>query len=187
MSYQQINDFVIHFLTHNVGQEAVAKWLENDTQESFVNVSNSKSTKLTRGSTKKHKNNTDIPKRAKSPYIFFSCENRALIKEQNPEMDNRQIISELGRLWRDLDKNSAEAQRYYQMATEDKERFLKEKSETNEKPKKKQSGYSIYCKEKRASLKQDEKMTEADIRTEISTCWKNMTEEEKQEFKDRVA
>ena len=129
MSYKQINDFVVHFLTHNVGEEAVAKWLERDIQESFTNVSNSKSTKLTRGSTKKPKSNTNNPKRAKSPYIFFSCENRALVKEQNPEMDNKQIISEIGRLWRNLDKNGSEAQRYTQMANEDRERFLKEKSE----------------------------------------------------------
>jgi len=180
-----------------VGQEAVDKWLERDTQESFINVSKSKSTKLTRASTKKTKKNINTPKRGKSPYIFFSCENRALVKENNPEMDNKQIMSELGRLWRDLDKESVESQRYYQMASEDRERFLREISETKEEmkqededtivePKKKQSGYNIYCKEKRAVLKKDGEMSETDIRAEISSCWKGMSEENKNEFKSRV-
>lgn len=195
MSYQLINDFIINFLTRNVSQEVISKWLDDDIQENFNRLIKSKTAKFTCSSNKKEKN-FNLPKRGKSPYIFFSCENQSIVKENNPHMDNKQIMSELGRLWRELDKESVEVKRYNKMSSEDHERFKKEKSEIinkelEEKPKKeknakKQSGYNLFCKEKRIELKKEGNMTDKEIREKINITWKNMTDEEKQEFKNKV-
>ena len=201
MSSQLINDFVIHFLTHNVGDEAVSKWLESENQKEFLNVTEaclkSKKTKLTRASLKKEKKDPNLPKRGKSSYIFFCCENRSLVKENNPDMKNKEIISELGKMWRELDKDSSEAQRYTQLSNEDRERFLKESGEMKlsegeedkeeVKLKRKQTGYNLFCKETRLNLKQSNDLSETEIKSEISNRWKNLSVNDKLEFKERAA
>ena len=80
-------------------------------------------------------------KKNKSAYIFFCDEERARIKEENPEMPAKEVMKELGRRWKALD--SDEVDKFKQMAEEDKERYQEEKKNSGdegeeevEKPKK---------------------------------------------------
>lgn len=154
---------------------------------------------------KKKKNKKDGPKKAKSAYIFFCKEKRAEVKEKNDELNPKEITSELGRLW-NLIKGTNKAQKYIDMAEEDKERYKNESNneETKEEPKekkkpkkqlpkkkedkeekkpKKMTAYNLFCKEKFDDVQQDfPTLKKKDIRAKLSEMWKDIKENDKDTF-----
>jgi hypothetical protein len=81
---------------------------------------------------KKQKKPKDAPKNAKSGYMFYCAEIRAVVKEENPDMKPQEIMSEMGRRWKEV-KDTEEAKKYLKMAEEDKERYATEKKAYDEK------------------------------------------------------
>ena len=83
------------------------------------------------GKTKRKKSNRKPgPKRARSAYIFFCTEMRSKVKEDNDDMDAKEVTAELGRLWREEYKeDKALSKKFNKMAKKDKERFEQEKAE----------------------------------------------------------
>jgi hypothetical protein len=84
------------------------------------------------GSKKKTKKKTRKPgpKRARSSYIFFCVEMRSQVKEDNDDMDAKDITAELGRMWREEYKDDDNLnKKFTKMAKKDKKRFEKEKAE----------------------------------------------------------
>jgi hypothetical protein len=78
---------------------------------------------------KKRVTSTSNVKKNKSSYMFFCAEERSNIISQNPEMNNKQIITELGARWKILkETNPSELEKFENLAKEDKERYAKEKS-----------------------------------------------------------
>ena len=70
-------------------------------------------------------------KKNKSSYMFFCSDEREKVKEDHPEFNNKEIIVELGARWKLLKEENQERLKHYEtLALEDKERFLKEKSNT---------------------------------------------------------
>jgi len=67
----------------------------------------------------------NAPKQASNSYIFFTSENRNLIKASMPEGTNqRDLLTEVGRQWRELTEDKKA--KYVEMANKDKERYAKE-------------------------------------------------------------
>lgn len=75
---------------------------------------------------KRKKKNTDGPKRPRSGYILFCNDKRGKLKETT-ELSSKEIISELGRMWREIKEN--EKKHYIKLASKDKDRYLEEKEE----------------------------------------------------------
>ena len=135
----------------------------------------------------------DAPKRGKSSYIFFCVENREKIKNSYPDMSAKDIIKELGRLWRDTSKDKKE--KYIKMSNNDKERYSGEISEyvpsenflSQDKKKKVKSGpkrgltsYIFFCKEHRVLLKDSQpNLSTKEITSELGKLWKSFTDEKK--------
>jgi hypothetical protein len=70
------------------------------------------------------------PKRARSSYIFFCTDMRSKVKEDNEDMDAKEVTSELGRLWREEYKENADLnKKYIKQSKKDKKRFENEKAE----------------------------------------------------------
>ena len=64
--------------------------------------------------------------------MFFCKEERENVKLNNPEIDNKEILKELGLRWKDLKENDKEKLKHFEnLAKDDKERFLKEKEDGN--------------------------------------------------------
>lgn len=77
---------------------------------------------------KKRVTSTSNVKKNKSSYMFFCAEERSNIISQNPEMNNKQIITELGARWKLLkESNPSELEKFENLAKEDKERYAREK------------------------------------------------------------
>jgi len=68
-----------------------------------------------------------MPKKGSSGYIFFCKDRRASVKEDNPDMDSREITKELGRLWR-VELTEEEKEPFIKQAEKDKLRYTDEKS-----------------------------------------------------------
>ena len=80
---------------------------------------------------RKSSTKTDSPaiKKNKSSYMFFCADNRQAVKDECPDLNNKQIITELGARWKKL-KEGGESEKlkgYEALAAQDKERYLKEK------------------------------------------------------------
>jgi len=66
------------------------------------------------------------PKRALSAYIFFCSAKRSEVKEENKDMDSKQITSELGRMWREEYKeDDTKNKPFIKLAQKDKKRHEK--------------------------------------------------------------
>jgi len=123
-TFSQVNQFFIDFLAKmNVDSDIIQAW-ETEHQENlnelFNKLENEKNEKP-----KKNKKPRDAPKNAKSAYIFFSTENRPLLKEQNPELTSKEITVKLGELWKGI-KDTPEAEKYNQLSLADKNRYEEE-------------------------------------------------------------
>ena len=70
-----------------------------------------------------------VIKKNKSSYMFFCAENRQVVKDECPELNNKQIITELGARWKKLKESgdSEKLKHYETLAAQDKERYAKEK------------------------------------------------------------
>jgi len=81
-------------------------------------------------SEKKIKPVKEGPKKNKSSYMFFCEEERKKIKEDRPELGNKDIVVELGVRWKELKEDESrkdELDEYTKLAEKDKERYLTEK------------------------------------------------------------
>ncbi len=132
--------------------------------------------------TKKGKKPKDAPKSARSAYIFFSQDMRPVVKEENPEMKSTEIMTELGKRWKEF-KDSDDAKKYIDMAQEDKERYNEEmkaykeknggeeseESEENEedKPKKATKETKKEAKPKETKPKETKKEKKVKVKTNL--------------------
>lgn len=81
--------------------------------------------------TKKKKTKQTGPKRACSSYIFFCKEMRDTIKKEQPDIESKDIMSELGTRW-NLAKTAGKIDKWVAMAAEDKQRYKDEVSSGSE-------------------------------------------------------
>mmetsp|Transcript_67850 Transcript_67850/g.75954 ORF Transcript_67850/g.75954 Transcript_67850/m.75954 type:complete len:416 (+) Transcript_67850:84-1331(+) len=84
---------------------------------------------ITTTKTKKKKKDPNAPKGPTSSYLFFCNGNRAAIKLQMPEATYKELLTEVGRQWKDLTEKNKE--KYTNMASLDKARYVKEMEKYN--------------------------------------------------------
>jgi len=81
--------------------------------------------------TAKTKDNNII--KNKSAYMFFCAEERKVIKIEKSELNNKEILVELGARWKILkSENNSKLQEYEKLALDDKERYIGEKEKISE-------------------------------------------------------
>eukprot|EP01147_Barroeca_monosierra_P002940 gene2941-8177_t len=81
---------------------------------------------LENGKKKKgRKKDPNAPKGAKSAYIIFSTGMRNTLKKENPQMTQSELLSECGKLWKEL--SADEKREYEEAAAIDKTRYENEK------------------------------------------------------------
>ena len=134
----------------------------------------------------KAKKDPSKPKRARNAYIYFGMKIRAKVKDDNPDMNSKEITKELGRLWKECDDKSE----YVEQAEQDKVRFEEEmKTHTTEgeettktdsktskdpsKPKGVRTAYNFFCKAMRPQVKEGNPgMNSKEITKELGRLWK---------------
>lgn len=85
--------------------------------------------------------------RPKTAYILFTMDKRKEVAEKNPDMKQKDILKELGRLWKEV--SAEEKEKYNKLAEEDKKRCeeLKKNSPAEEKKSKSKKAKKDEAKE----------------------------------------
>jgi hypothetical protein len=164
---------------------------------------------------RRKKKDKNAPKRGKSAYIFFCADKRAEVKEYMGEgAKAADVTARLGEMWNELknDENrSEELNNYIKQAALDKERYDQEisdyipdsddedknpvpKAKTGKKSSAKKSsgkkgpnGYTYFCRENRKKVKDSNPEWKAvEVTKQLSLMWKNLSEEEQQEWKENA-
>ena len=158
------------------------------------------------------KSDPNSPKGKKSAYIFFCSDNRDAAKtEIGKDSKATDVTKLLATWWNELkadEDRSDELEKYNKMAADDKVRYEQETSgigapqsdEEMPEPKKgkkskdktqsgkKTNGYTHFCSSNRASVKEDNpEMSATEITKELARQWKELDEEEQNEWKEVVA
>ena len=77
-------------------------------------------------------NQNDIPKKNKTAYVFFCQAIKPVIKEKRSQLSKSEIVKLAIRLWKKIKMNKIKLQKYIDMATEDKARYIEEMKIYNE-------------------------------------------------------
>lgn len=122
------------------------------------------------------------PKGPRSGYIIFSCEQRQMIKAQYPEFSNKEVVSHMGKLWRDLPVS--EKSKFNAMASVEKSEYIAKNGPPVRK-KRIRSAYSYFGLEVRPLLKKAHPSIElVELNAEQRKLWKETSEHERARFKD---
>jgi hypothetical protein len=142
----------------------------------------------------------NTPKRCKSAYLFFCNSVRNDIKQNNPELSNKDITKEMGRLWKNVKTDKKEYKKYEELANKDRERYNREKKEYMKGDKErvveervveervveevKLSAYHLYCRDYRESFKKNNpEMNPKQITRELASSWKGLDKKTKKKYK----
>jgi hypothetical protein len=192
-----INKFVDTFFTENNLETAKTMWSSDATQKALKTVLN----KAEKGTKEKDPN---APKRGKSAYLYFCNMNRdAARKALGPDAKATEVTSQLGAMWNALKtdkKRSSELSKYEKMATEDKERYEKDRAEyvppehlgvkkAKTGPKRGKSAYLYFCEAKRNEVRKtlgaDAKA--ADVTRKLGEMWNKLKGQNKTGEYDKLA
>lgn len=136
---------------------------------------------------------------------------RAEAKKENPDLAPKELMSKLAEMWRSLSDDDKAP--YEEKAADAKDAYVKAgggakkdgegkakkaaskgkgkkaaSGEEGEKPKRGPNAYMIFSNEKRAGVKaENPEMKVTEIAKVIGEMWKELSEEEKQEYKDKAA
>jgi hypothetical protein len=150
---------------------------------------------------KKDKKPKNAPKNPKSAYIFYCQEKRAELKVEKPDLPAKDVLRELGALWKGVDEE--EKEKYKKMAEDDKGRYKndmenydpnepeaeKPKKERKKKvkgaPKNPRSAYIFFGAKNRDEVKtQNPDLASKDITKKLAEMWKAIKDtEEAKEYK----
>jgi len=110
-------------------KEAMSEYVRPSDEE-LEKLTKKKKTRSTSGEKKgeKKKRDPEAPKRPTTAYLYFCKEMREKVKEDNEDMDSKEITRELGRMWRE--DYSDDRERWVELAEKDKKRYEEEMTES---------------------------------------------------------
>lgn len=118
MFIENISQFVLDFLESNKNPNATEAWKSKKTQQSLLKTIKKQNIKV---------KDSNKPRRGKSAFLYYCENNRSLLKDSNPEMSVKEIVSTLGANWQKLKKeNLDEVERFERMSIKDRDRYKSE-------------------------------------------------------------
>ena len=75
---------------------------------------------------RREKKDSNAPKRALSPFLYYTLDRRPELKKEKPELSHKELLAEMGVEWNKLKEE--EKKKYIQKADEDKKRYEREKA-----------------------------------------------------------
>lgn len=132
---------------------------------------------------KKNKKTRDPnrPKRAMTPFLYYACEQRAILKQQGRKM----ALTEQSRYIADLWKNITDKTKYMEQSAKDKARYQDEMAsyEPPYKIKRPRSSYAFFMRDRRAEIaKRFPSKTPRELMGNIATVWKEYDDEVKAKY-----
>lgn len=139
---------------------------------------------------RRKKNANKKSSRTPSSYVLFSMEERKSIVAKNPDLSLGEVSKQCGVAWKALSAENREP--WQKKADELKHKRLAEIAEEEKinPPKKKRapSSYLLFAMEHRkVVLQEDPSLVIGDVSKKCGQVWKNMTDADKQVWKDKAA
>jgi len=198
MFIENINQFVLDFLENNKTNMS-EHWSSKKNQQSLIKTLKKNNIKI---------KDPDKPKRGKSGFLFDCDTKRPIIKQENPELTVKEIVSKLGTEWQLLKtSNSDEINKYEEMSSKDRNRYKQEmknyipilnrkteyKKNSEKKPSKRRSKrndedimYENFTKMKKPRVKKSHPEFDSnDIIEYIKSKWDNLADEKKTKYKNK--
>lgn len=175
MTTEIINQYITEFVKQFPnGDEITGKWLSVGNQKKVKKIF-------------RHPKDPSKPKRGKSGFLFFCTEMRPKLLLENKTMTVKEVVRELGRLWREL-KSKGQIDKYEMMSKEDRERYSNEMIGYKEQKKKatksiataaktpkKPNPFQNYVKSKKHILKEkDPTLPETRIQEILKEKWEKL-------------
>ena len=197
MFIENINQFVLDFLENNKTNIA-EQWTTKKNQQLLLKTLKKNNIKI---------KDPEKPKRGKSGFLFYCDVKRPLIKEENPELTVKEIVSKLGTEWQLLKaSNSDEISKYEEMSVKDRNRYKQEMRNyipiLNRKTENKKSGkkskrrskrndddimYDNFVKTKKPRVKKTHpEFDSKEVIEYIKTKWEKLPEEKKLKYKNKT-
>lgn len=197
-----LTDFVIGIYLEVSPNDSDAKIRQAmlDHQDKLIKILKDNLTVQKQQTLKKFKD-PDAPKRGKSSYIYFCVEKREEIKNANPDMSAKDIIKELGRVWRE-DTSDKDKAIYSKMSADDKLRYEDEMKDYTPDPndvsviaKTKRSGpkrglsaYIFFCNDQREILKEENPdLPTKEVTSELGKRWRELSEKGREPYNKLAA
>lgn len=129
----------------------------------------------------KRKRDPARPKRAMTPFLYYACEQRSVLKASGDKMTLPEQSKHIAELWKSVSDKS----KYIAKAEKDRARYEDEMSryEPPKKIKRPRSSYAFFMKEKRKSIsEQYPDKNPRELMADIAAAWKNISEKEKAKY-----
>lgn len=138
---------------------------------------------MVRSSKKKRQRDPARPKRAMTPFLYFACEQRKILKETEQKMTLPEQSRRIAELWKEVDDKS----KYIEQAEEDRERYREQMSRyvPPKKIKRPRSSYAFFMRDVRgrvAAASPDK--TPRELMGDIAAAWKSISDEERERYSE---
>ena len=141
--------------------------------------------KIVRSSTKR-KRDPARPKRAMTPFLYYACEQRNILKSNGDKMTLPEQSKYIAGLWRDVTDKT----KYIAQAKKDRARYDDEMSryEPPKKIKRPRSSYAFFMKDTRASIsEQYPDKNPRELMGDIAKAWRSISDTDKEKYNRMAA
>ena len=137
---------------------------------------------MARKSQKKRKRrDPSRPKRAMTPFLYYACEQRKILKDAGEKMTLPEQSKRIAVLWQNVTDRSV----YIEQARKDRERYAAQMLDYTPpvKVKRPRSSYAFFMRDVRQSIaeKYPDK-NPRELMVEIAAAWRNSSEEQRQHY-----
>lgn len=141
---------------------------------------------MTKNRKKKKSRDPNRPKRAMTPFLYYACEQRALLKEEGRKMS----LTEQSRFIADRWKQLTDKTKYELQSGKDRERYQTQMSNYTPpyKIKRPRSSYAFFMRDVRAGIAQQHpQKTPRELMSDVAYAWRSASEETKQKYVSMAA
>lgn len=133
---------------------------------------------MTRASKKRKTRDPARPKRAMTPFLYYACEQREILKQGDEKLTLPQQSKLIAEKW----KNVQDKSKYIALAATDKQRYVDEMKHYNppKKVKRPRSSYAFFMKDMRYKIaNQFPDKNPRELMGDIAAAWRHSSEDEK--------
>lgn len=135
----------------------------------------------------KKKKDSKKPKRGRSAWILYGQDERKTIKEEFPDMKQKEVLTEISKRWKSL--SDKEKEKYNELAKKDTERYNNDmKTYSIGKDEVPTTAYQAFCKENRLGIMNGnpDLVSKQDVTKELRKMWNKLNVDEKKDWKGKL-
>lgn len=133
--------------------------------------------------TKKRQRDPARPKRAMTPFLYFACEQRKILKESDDKMALPEQSRRIAQMWKEVSDKS----KYIELSKVDQARYKEQMSNyvPPKKIKRPRSSYAFFMRDVREHIaKAAPDKTPRELMSDIAAAWKSISSDERGRYNE---